>query len=730
MSGTSFVARAFFARSRYDWPDMELERGAALGHYEIEDLIGAGGMGQVYRARDTKLGRAVAIKVLPEGLARDKERLDRFEREARLLAALNHPNIATLHGMERSGELRFLVMELVEGETLAERIARGSIPLDEAVALFLQIAEGLEAVHERGIVHRDLKPANIKITPEGRVKILDFGLAKAFTSDEGVSAETSQSPTLTKGTALGAIMGTASYMSPEQARGKPIDKRTDIWAFGCCLYEALTDRKAFDGETVSDIIGSVLRDEPNTSVLPHEVTRLIERCLKKNPRERVRDIGDIRLELPETLTVLPGKPILQRWLLWVAASFAAGLVTGVGIWSAGGSHGSPEAYVRRASITLPEGQRLWSGGLVGSAVELSPDGSKLVYLAYREGREELFLRKMDDGTTTPLDGTRGAAQPFFSPDGGWIGFFVDGTLKKIRVDSGGAVEIGRVRGVPAGASWGVDGYIYFAIASFSLRRVDANGGISETIAGETDLRWPQILPGGGRLLLTRWVNDSNTSSLVVRNLGTGETHTIVEGAGRGRYLESGHVVFNRGSAIMAAPFDLERGELSGPEVSVGSVQGGGPFLYNFSVADDGTFAFVPSFGEVAFTSLVWVDRDGRVSESIDEPREYVPHPRLSHVRRSYRRYHRRVRRFDSRHSDLRRRPGCGEPLDLFPARQSPSVMVGRRKATCFRPRLRTLRCLRSSFRRERRGAPAFERGVPNPDVGFIRLQHGARPSTR
>ena len=396
MSGTSFVARAFFARSRYDWPDMELERGAALGHYEIEDLIGAGGMGQVYRARDTKLGRAVAIKVLPEGLARDKERLDRFEREARLLAALNHPNIATLHGMERSGELRFLVMELVEGETLAERIARGSIPLDEAVALFLQIAEGLEAVHERGIVHRDLKPANIKITPEGRVKILDFGLAKAFTSDEGVSAETSQSPTLTKGTALGAIMGTASYMSPEQARGKPIDKRTDIWAFGCCLYEALTDRKAFDGETVSDIIGSVLRDEPNTSVLPHEVTRLIERCLKKNPRERVRDIGDIRLELPETLTVLPGKPISQRWLLWVAASFAAGLVTGVGIWSAGGSHGSPEAS--RCPKDSVCGAAGWSAPLWNSHLTAP---SSFTWRIERAGRS-FFFEKWTTGRRLPL----------------------------------------------------------------------------------------------------------------------------------------------------------------------------------------------------------------------------------------------------------------------------------------------------------------------------------------
>ena len=286
-------------------------------------------MGEVYKARDTKLGRAVAIKVLPKALAQDKERLDRFEREARLLAALNHPNIATLHGMEQSGELRFLVMELVEGETLAERIAHGAIPLDEAVALFVQIAEGLEAAHERGIVHRDLKPANVKISPEaeGRVKILDFGLAKALSPDVDVSAETSTSPTLSKGTALGAIMGTASYMSPEQARGKPVDKRTDIWAFGCCLYEALTGRKAFDGETVSDIIGSVLRDEPDTSSLPEQGSRVIERCLTKDPRARVRDIGDVRWELKEPVapTKVASRPSLSfvLWLLLALATAAA-----------------------------------------------------------------------------------------------------------------------------------------------------------------------------------------------------------------------------------------------------------------------------------------------------------------------------------------------------------------------------------------------------------------------
>ena len=274
-----------------------------LGAYEVLELIGAGGMGEVYRARDTKLGREVAIKVLPEALSQDKERLARFEREAKLLASLNHPGIATLYGLEEDAGKPFLVMELVEGETLAEQIARGPISVDEALPLFIQIAEGLEAAHEKGIIHRDLKPANIKITPDNNVKILDFGLAKAFLPEDDVSAETSQSPTLTRGTALGAIMGTASYMSPEQARGKPVDKRTDVWAFGCCLYETLNAKRPFDGENITDILAAVVRAEPELEKLPSDtpaaVQRMIRRCLTKDRRQRLRDIGDARIELIE-----------------------------------------------------------------------------------------------------------------------------------------------------------------------------------------------------------------------------------------------------------------------------------------------------------------------------------------------------------------------------------------------------------------------------------------------
>ena len=418
-------------------------------------------MGQVYRARDTKLGRAVAIKTLPEALARDKERVDRFEREARLLAALNHPNIATLHGMERSGDVRFLVMELVEGETLGERIARGAIPLDEAVALFVQIAEGLEAAHEKGIVHRDLKPANIMITSEGRVKILDFGLAKAFSTDGDVSAGTSQSPTLTKGTRLrhgfgeagtqlGAIMGTASYMSPEQARAKPIDKRTDIWACGCCLYEALTTttrKKAFEGETVGDIIGSILRDEPDWEALPPAGRRLVQRCLEKDPRMRMRDIGEVRIQLTDgtALTVTEEFSRTNRTtaLGYAALGLVAGLLIATALLSSRERDVVVDRSVRRATIKLPAGQTQPRALL--QPLALSPDGTKLVYVAEDETGPNLYLRQMDSGEVRKLPGTGYPSTPFFSPDGSSIGFFTMSELKAISIDQGSPVTLARVR---------------------------------------------------------------------------------------------------------------------------------------------------------------------------------------------------------------------------------------------------------------------------------------------
>jgi hypothetical protein len=400
---------------------MPLGPGTRLGAYEILAPIGEGGMGEVYRARDAKLGRDVAVKVLPEAFAEDRERLDRFEREARLLAQLNHHNIATLHGLETFDEKPFLVMELVEGETLAERIARGPIPVDEAVPLFIQIAEGLEAAHEKGIVHRDLKPANVKLTPDGKVKILDFGLAKAYAPPRDVSAETSESPTQTRGTALGVIMGTAAYMSPEQARGKPVDRQTDIFAYGCCFFEALTAKKPFWGETVTDTITAVIHQEPDWLALPPSapthVLRLLRRCLQKKPSERMRDIGDARLELED---VDPAPPAANESRRERRLAFLLPLVIGVGLaaYLAGKSGREPQS-----ATTAWEGEKL-GGPTVASFPVVSPDETLVAFLALDRGLTQVAVMQPGGrGESRQLthDRNRGiAAIPAWSPDGSRI----------------------------------------------------------------------------------------------------------------------------------------------------------------------------------------------------------------------------------------------------------------------------------------------------------------------
>ena len=381
---------------------MSLERGKSIGNYTIKEPIGKGGMGEVYRARDTRLARDVAIKVLPEELSRDKDRKERFEREARLLAQINHPNIATLHGLEEHEGQLFLVMELVEGETLAERIARGPIPEKQTVALFIQIAEGLQAAHDGGIIHRDLKPANIKITPDGKIKILDFGLAKTFSADDGVSADTSQSPTLTKGTALGVILGTAAYMSPEQARANPVDRRTDVWAFGCCLYEALTGTRAFQGEAMADVIGAVVHKEPDWSRLPAggslALSRLLRRCLKKDARERVHAIADARFELEDiSLTPPPAEAdnrsagiSLRLAVAGLSVALVLGAMAGV-FWSSPSETAGNDILPRRLTKNPIENS-------VTSAA-LSADGR---YLAYVDNNG-LFVRLIETGETSRIE---------------------------------------------------------------------------------------------------------------------------------------------------------------------------------------------------------------------------------------------------------------------------------------------------------------------------------------
>ena len=582
-------------------------------------------MGEVYKARDTKLGRAVAIKVLPKALAQDKERLDRFEREARLLAALNHPNIATLHGMEQSGELRFLVMELVEGETLAERIARGAIPLDEAVALFVQIAEGLEAAYERGIVHRDLKPANVKISPEGRVKILDFGLAKALSPDVDVSAETSTSPTLSKGTALGAIMGTASYMSPKQARGKPVDKRTDIWAFGCCLYEALTGRKAFDGETVSDIIGSVLRDEPDTSSLPEQGSRVIERCLTKDPRARVRDIGDVRWELKEPVapTKVASRPSLSfvPWLLLALATAAA-------LWFAFRGVAN-DVRVTRYITSLPEDVRI-AGNSPEQHVAFSPDGSRIVYAVRGRGEDlHLYLLERNEFTATRIAGTDGAENPFFSPDGNWIGFFAGGALKKILLAGGAPITICEADRRP-GASWGPDDtIIYPGSHQGGLMTVSAGGGEPEALttlaSGETGHRWPQHLPDGERILFS--IRAETGTQIAVESLRTGERKTLFDessGVTQALYLLSGHLLYDQPGSLLASAFDVDALETIGTPASVldGAYTHPVGGLTHFAASGAGDVVFLPSSATRVLGSLRELTRDGEWLELSEVRRRF------------------------------------------------------------------------------------------------------------
>ena len=412
---------------------MPLDVGTKLGTYTIQAAIGTGGMGEVYRAKDTKLGREVAIKVLHEALRQDAERLARFEREARVLASLNHPGIATLYGLETEGSIMYLVMELVHGETLQERLARGPLTVEEAIAVFHQIAEALEAAHAAGVVHRDLKPANIKITPEGRVKILDFGLAKAFAADEPVS-DLSSSPTLTRGaTAVGVIMGTASYMSPEQARGKKADKRADIWAFGCVLFEAISGKKAFDGESVTDVLANVIHKDVPWEALPAEtpwrVRDVLRRCLVKDAVQRFHDVADARIELladepaSSTQTTAPKSRLLVLGLLMglsVAVAVAAFF-----LWKETTPGGDVQAFV----ITPPASE----SPLSLETPMISPDGRRIVYIGVQEDDRHLYLRELDELGSRLLAGTEGAHSPFFSPDGLWVGFFAGGKIKKVSV---------------------------------------------------------------------------------------------------------------------------------------------------------------------------------------------------------------------------------------------------------------------------------------------------------
>jgi serine/threonine-protein kinase len=623
---------------------LALTPGTRVGVYEVTAQIGEGGMGQVYRARDTKLNRDVALKVLPHSFASDPERLVRFTREAQMLASLNHSNIGAIYGIEESGDVRALVMELVEGEDLSQRIARGAIPLDETVPIARQIADALEAAHERGIIHRDLKPANIKLRPDGTVKVLDFGLAKAMEPAPAMSVNAMTSPTLSMhATQAGIILGTVAYMSPEQAAGKPVDKRSDLWAFGVVLMEMLTGRPVFTGETVSHVLAAVLRAEPDWTTLPAgtpaPIRRLLRRCLDKDRKRRLDSAAAARLEIDEalapigdasTVSVTMQEAAWRRALPW-ASTGALALALMLVLW-APWRRASPPAPLRLsaelgadASLVLAS-----SGGApAGNAAVVSPDGSQLAFVAQPHGgAPRLYVRRLDQLTATPLAGTEGAAGPFFSPDGQWLGFFSGGKLKKIAVTGGAPVALADAPSA-RGGSWTEDGTIVFTPTSgnIGLWRVPAVGGTAERLTtpapGEATHRWPQVLPGGRAVLYTvsTAVGTYANAWLAAQPLPAGTSHVVQRGGFYGRYLPSGHLTWVHDGTLFAAPFDLAALAVTGPAVPVvpGVLSGTNSGGAQVEVSHTGTLVYLPGGENASAAPLDWLTRDGKTTPLMATP---------------------------------------------------------------------------------------------------------------
>ena len=614
---------------------MALEIGSRLGHYDVTALIGEGGMGQVYQVTDTKLNRQVALKILPEAFAEDPDRLARFQREAKVLASLNHPGIAAIYGLEEADGTRALVLELVEGPTLADRIAKGPIPLDEALVIAKQIAEALEAAHEAGVVHRDLKPANIKVREDGTVKVLDFGLAKAL--EPTPEGDPSQSPTLTAAaTQMGVIMGTAAYMSPEQARGKPVDKRADIWAFGCVLYEMLTGTKPFPGDDVSQTLARVIDREPDWGALPTAVppvlSNFLHRCLQKNPKKRIRDIGDVSLALEgafETAAgssvALPAATHLQTWQRPLPAAIGAltiAAVAGLSVWGLTRLEPTAAPAPTRLAIAPRDTASLSIAGLFANVV-ISPDGTRVVYTGPNPSRAglQLNLRHLEQLRGAPLRGGEGGTNPFFSPDGEWIGFLSeDGkTLQRVSTAGGPPLMIlSGYRGLIIGATWGADNHIILGTSDDGLLRIPSGGGEAETLTtldterGYLNHSSPFIIPGHEAALFVTSEGDPRMSGqLAVLDLVTREvTHLGVAGA-RPHYASTGHIVFvARDESLRAVPFDAASLSVTGTPVLVAegvvAKEGGAA---NFSISDNGRLVYIADAGQ-GQRSVVLVDREG------------------------------------------------------------------------------------------------------------------------
>ena len=609
---------------------MPLNPGTTIGSYTVTAKIGEGGMGEVYQARDTKLDRDVALKVLPEAFTADRDRLARFEREAKVLASLNHPNIGTIYGLEEAEGVRALILELIEGPTLADRIAQGPIPIDEALPIAKQIAEALEAAHEQGVIHRDLKPANIKVKADGTVKVLDFGLAKALAGD-AQGPDLSQSPTMTAsmgGTREGVILGTAAYMSPEHARGQTLDKRTDIWSFGCVLYEILTGRAAFGGETLSDTIANVIEREPAWAALPADLPAVfahsLRRCVRKNPRQRVHDVADVRLAMEdafETTVAAPFAPVaapqLQIWQRPIPAAIGAlvmAAITGAGVWNLTRPEILPADLVRFSIVPSPP---LDLPG-VSESLAISPDGMQIVY---RSPGNQLNLRPIDQLVGVPLRGAEGSGI-FFSPDSESVGFVSPRTtLQTVDTVGGSPVTVTQSPNRIAGATWGADNQIIFGTADSGLFRVAGGGGEPEALTmpdreqQEQAHAFPFIIPDTEAVLFAiLGIGPPRTNELAVLDLDTGDVTPLGLTGVSPRYVSTGHLVYaGDGGAIRAVAFDATSLEVTGGPVSlVEGVRIRGIGAADFSISDNGRLVYFLGINRTSGPqSFVWVDRDGR-----------------------------------------------------------------------------------------------------------------------
>jgi serine/threonine-protein kinase len=634
--------------------------GDRLGLYEILGKLGEGGMGEVYRARDTRLGREVAVKILPRAFTTEPDRIARFEREARVLASLNHPHIATIHGIEDSDGVRALVMELVEGTTVADRLTSGAMPIKEALVVARQIAEALDAAHGKGIVHRDLKPSNIKITPTGLVKVLDFGLAKAVLNDGAWTDLSQAQTTAAEATREGVIVGTVSYMSPEQARGQDVDRRTDIWAFGCVLYEMLAGRPVFDGSGATDTLSRVLQLEPDFTPLPKEtptaIRRLLVRCLEKDRNKRIPQMAVAAFQIDEVLTAAAPDaveafvPRSQRARQLVPAVVAGAVVGAATLWIISPRQPAATVPVTRLQMTVSPADEI--GGTDGrptrTAFAISPDGRTLVFSAVQKTRRALYARPLDRPVATLMPGTEGAVNPFFSPDGRWVGYWAEGQIRKVPLGGGPPVAVQALsKSVQPqelapifGASWGDDDRIVFAQSAGGLQEVPSAGGnVVELTATNSERRefshrLPHVLPGSDAVLLTVTHNrfpQWDETQIWVYSRGSGTSKLLIDGGADARYVSSGHLLYVREGTLLAAPFDLKRLELTGGPVGVTDVmqaayvanQPGDSGAMQASVSRTGTLVYIaggmPAAQEL---SVMEVDRTGRAQELPIEAKSY------------------------------------------------------------------------------------------------------------